>query len=81
MNVKKFKEIIKGIIRKSADKKMILLLTDNNVGYDFILENINIFLNNREIPNLLEMGYVTKLDDRSTIKIHENFVEATSKNL
>jgi dynein heavy chain len=81
LNVKKFKEIIKGVIRKAADKKRCLLLTDNNVGYDFILENINNFLNNGEIPNLLEMDYAAKLDERSTIKTYEDFVEATRKNL
>ena len=53
-----FKKIIKDIIKKSNYFPVVLLLNDNNVGHNFILENINNFLSNGEIPGLLETEYV-----------------------
>ncbi|MCQ2815716.1 MAG: AAA family ATPase, partial [archaeon] len=81
LNVKKFKAIIKDIIKRSGQHSRVLLLNDNNVCYDFILENINNLLNNGEIPNLLENEYMAKAEDKIQFTSYEQFVEETRKNL
>ena len=81
-----FKKIIKDIIKRSNMHKIVLLLNDNNVGKNFILENINNLLNNGEIPNLLENDYNTQTGPGAAAMqnmdlTYEQFVENTRNNL
>ena len=81
--ISEFKKIIKDIIKKSSLNKVVLLLNDNNVGKDFILENINNLLNNGEIPNLLENDYNIQTGNQAMNLdlTYEQFVELTRNNL
>ena len=78
-----FKRIIKDIIKKSNYFPVVLLLNDNNVGHNFILENINNFLSNGEIPGLLETEYANPIGNLqpSPDLTYDLFVENTKANL
>ena len=75
--LEEFKKIIKDIIKKANFYHVTLLLNDNNVGHNFILENINNLLNNGEIPGLLENDYGTPIGNlQPDINLtYEQFVE------
>ena len=78
-----FKKVIKDIIKKSNYFPVVLLLNDNNVGHNFILENINNFLSNGEIPGLLETEYAIPMGplQPSPDLTYDLFVENTKANL
>ena len=78
-----FKKVIKDIIKKSNYYPLVLLLNDNNVVHDFVLENINNFLSNGEIPGLLETEYATPMGalQPSPDLTYDLFVENTKSNL
>ena len=78
-----FKKVIKDIIKKSNYFPVVLLLNDNNVGHNFILENINNFLSNGEIPGLLETEYAIPMGplQPSPDLTYDMFVENTKSNL
>ena len=78
-----FKKVIKDIIKKSNYFPVVLLLNDNNVGHNFILENINNFLSNGEIPGLLETEYAIPMGSLqpSPDLTYDLFVENTKTNL
>ena len=78
-----FKKVIKDIIKKSNYFPVVLLLNDNNVGHNFILENINNFLSNGEIPGLLETEYALPMGNLqpSPDLTYDLFVENTKANL
>ena len=78
-----FKKVIKDIIKKSNYYPLVLLLNDNNVEHDFILENINNFLSNGEIPGLLETEYAIPMGplQPSPDLTYDMFVENTKANL
>ena len=78
-----FKKVIKDIIKRSNYYPLVLLLNDNNVGHNFILENINNFLSNGEIPGLLETEYAMPMGSLqpSPDLTYDLFVENTKSNL
>ena len=78
-----FKKVIKDIIKKSNYYPLVLLLNDNNVVHDFVLENINNFLSNGEIPGLLETEYAIPMGalQPSPDLTYDLFVENTKANL
>ena len=81
--IDEFRKILKDIIHRALFYPVVLLLNDNNVGQNFILENINNFLNNGEIPGLLETGYDEPLPNFQVPKdlTYESFVEISRGNL
>jgi dynein heavy chain len=66
--VQEFRKDLKEPVEKAGTgRKVVLLLTDNNVIADFILEDINNLLNNGEIANLYEQQELSNILDNANI--------------